>query len=142
VEIRLNTGMHIIVVEEACLSRNVLVKALAIWGYDCVVAESEESAWAAVNAAPSPRLVLMDWFADFLDVEEFMDRVHAEPALDDVVILGGVPRGAVSGIRRCIRAGADDVVSRPYDLDEVRLRLHTVSKSMGLVPEGPAFPEE
>ena len=138
----MNTGLHIVIVEEPCLSRNVLTKALGMWGYDCVTAETEAAARQAVSSAPSPRLVLVDWLADFLDALEFMEWLRSEPGLSDVFVLGGVPRGAVGGIRRCIRSGADDCVSRPYDLDEVRLRLHAVCRAMGLEPEGPVFPEE
>ena len=130
------------VVEEECLSRNVLVKALGLWGYDCAVAESEDAAWSAVQGANAPRLVLADWHADFLDCEEYFSRLRSSPGLDDVFILGGVPRGAVGAIRRCIMAGADDYVAMPYDLDEVRLRLHNAFRMKGLSPSGPAFPVE
>ena len=134
--------LSIVIVEEPCLSRNVLVKALGVWGYDCVVAESETAAWSALQAAAAPRLALVDWYADFLDCEEFFDGLRSNPALRDVFILGGVPRGAVGAIRRCVMAGADDFVARPYDLDEVRLRLHSTCKMLGLSPQGPVFPED
>ena len=137
-----NNALNIVIVEEACLSRNVLVKALEVWGYRCVVAESEKAAWSALQAAAAPRLALVDWYADFLDCEEFFDALRANPSLRDVFILGGVPRGAVGAIRRCIMAGADDYVTRPYDLDEVRLRLHSACKMMGLPSQGPVFPQE
>ncbi|WP_169725553.1 response regulator [Desulfomicrobium escambiense] len=138
----MNKGPIIVIVEEACLSRNVLVKALRAWGYDCAVAESEETAWAALNAAAEPRIVLTDWHADFLDCEEFFSRLRSDESLRGAFVMGGVPRGAVGAIRRCIAAGADDYVSRPYDLDDVRLRLHNAAKMMGRAPRGPVFPEE
>lgn len=138
----MNKGPIIVIVEEACLSRNVLVKALRTWGFDCAVAESEETAWSALRAAAAPRVVLADWHADFLDCEEFFGRLRSEESLRDAFVMGGVPRGAVGAIRACITAGADDYVSRPYDLDDVRLRLHNASKMMGLSPRDPVFPEE
>ena len=141
-EYSVKSGLSIVIVEEACLSRNVLVKALGTWGYRCSVADSEESAWSALQAAAAPRLVLVDWYADFMDCEEFFEGLRSNPVLRDVFILGGVPRGAVGAIRRCIMAGADDFVARPYDLDEVRLRLHGASKMLGLSPQGPVFPQE
>lgn len=134
-------GLSIVVGEEECLSRNVLVKALGAWGYDCTVADSEEAVWSAVKASTSPRLLLVDWHADFMDCEEYFRRLRSTASLRDVFILGGVPRGAVGAARRCIMAGADDYVSTPYDLDEVRLRLHNASRMMGLAPEEPVFPE-
>lgn len=141
-ELGVKKGLNIVIVEEPCLSRNVLLKALRVWGYDCVVAESEAQAWAAVKGSGEPRLVLADWHADFLECDEFFERLRANPAFQGTFILGGVPRGAVGAIRRCVTAGADDCISRPYDLDEVRLRLRNASLVMGLAPDGPVFPEE
>lgn len=135
-------GPSIVIVEEACLSRNVLVKALRTWGYECAVADSEALAWSALRCAGSPTLVLADWHADFLDCEELFERLRSDASLGDIFVVGGVPRGAVGAIRHCVRAGADDYVTRPYDLDEVRLRLHNASKIMGLAPQGPVFPHE
>ncbi len=135
-------GPIIVIVEEACLSRNVLVKALRTWGYECAVADSEDVAWSALRSAEGPRLVLADWHADFLDCEELFERLRADASMGDVFVVGGVPRGAVGAIRHCVRAGADDYVTRPYDLDEVRLRLYNASKIMGLAPHGPVFPQE
>jgi CheY-like chemotaxis protein len=135
-------GPSIVIVEEACLSRNVLVKALRTWGYECAAADSEELAWSALRSVEAPRLVLADWHADFMDCGELFERLRSDQSLGDVFVVGGVPRGAVGAIRHCVRAGADDYVTRPYDLDEVRLRLHNASKIMGLAPLGPVFPQD
>ena len=136
------TGLRIVIVEEQCLSRNVLVKALHAWGYSCAVVEDEDAAWAAVLGAVGPTLILADWHADFLECSEFIEKVRARPAMNGVHILCSIPRGAVGAIRSCINAGADDYVFRPYDLDEMRVRLHIASKVMGLAPVGPVFPAE
>jgi len=141
-ERRMATGLQIVIVEEQCLSRNVLVKALHAWGYACTVVEDEEAAWAAVLGAVEPTLILADWHADFLECSEFIEKVRTRPAMNGVHILCSIPRGAVGVIRSCINAGADDFVFRPYDLDEMRVRLHIASKVMGLAPDGPVFPAE
>lgn len=133
--------LNIVIVEEPCLSRNVMSKALGVWGYPCAIAESEDSAWKAVLGASSPVLVLADWHADFMGCDEFFWKVRGTPALQGVYLVGGIPRGAVGAIRQCMAAGADDFVYRPYDLDEMRVRLHVASKVMGLAPTGSVFPD-
>ena len=133
--------LSIVVVEESCLSRNVLVKALGAWGYSCAITEDEDTAWKAALAASAPVLILADWHADFMGCDEFFWRVRSAKALQGVYLLGAVPRGAVGAIRQCISSGADDFVYRPYDLDEVRVRLHLAAKIMGLTPGGSVFPD-
>ncbi|MDP3431167.1 MAG: hypothetical protein Q8R89_12665, partial [Desulfomicrobium sp.] len=59
----------------------------------------------------------------------------------DVYLMGGIPRGAVGAIRHCMASGANDFVYRPYDLDEMRVRLHVACKVMGLEPDGFNFPD-
>jgi DNA-binding response OmpR family regulator len=135
-------GVHIVVVEEPCLSRNVLVKALQAWGYPCVVADNEEEAWKAVRTAPRPVVVVADWLADFLDGDDFFDRIRGLSDGQDIHILGAIARGGVGGIRRCIMAGADDCIGRPYDLDEMRVRLRLAARILGATPNGPLFPED
>lgn len=135
----MENGLHIVVVEEASLSRNVLLKALRHWGHVCALAETEGSAWDEVLAAPPHAVVLVDWHCDFLDCVEFFERIRRKPTLHSAYLLGGIPRGAVGAIRRCILSGADDYVWRPYDLDEMQVRLHVAAKLMGLRSNAPVF---
>lgn len=137
----MENGLHVVVVEEPCLSRNVLVKALQAWGYSYVVADNEKSAWEAVRAVPRPAVVVADWLADFLDGDEFFDMIRGLADIQNVHVLGVIPRGAVGGIRRCIMAGADDCIGRPYDLDEMRVHLRLAARILGVAPSGPIFPE-
>ncbi len=133
--------LSIIIVEEPCLSRNVLAKALGAWGYTCEIAEDEDTAWKMAMTATAPVLILADWHADFMGCDEFFWRVRSTQALQGAYILGAVPRGAAGAIRQCISSGADDYVYRPYDLDEVRVRLHLASKIMGLTARDSVFPD-
>lgn len=125
-------ALNIVVLEEQGLSRDVLVKALQSWGHACSVIENKGSAWAIIKSAPAPCVVVADWHADFLDCEELVRRIRRKVSLRKVYILAAVPRGAVGAIRRSMQCGANDIILRPYDLDEVQLRLHMASRLMGL----------
>lgn len=140
-ESRVEKELNIVIVEEPCLSRTVMSKALGVWGYPCTIADDEEAAWAAVLRARSPVLVLADWHADFMGCDEFFWKVRNSPEVRSAYLVGGIPRGAVGAIRQCMAAGADDFVYRPYDLDEMRVRLHVASKVLGLASAGPVFPD-
>ena len=128
----MSSTLQVVVVEESCLSRNVLVKALHQWGYPCLLTEDEDSAWSAVTNASAPCVLMVDWDADFLDCEDLVRRIRRKASLRKLHILAAVPRGALGAIRRSMECGASDVVSRPYDLDEVRVRLHVACQLMRL----------
>ncbi|NLW82073.1 MAG: response regulator [Desulfovibrionales bacterium] len=131
--------LFIVIVEGPCFGRNVLCRALASWGYAYFLAEDEAAAWSAVTAVRGPTVVLADWQVDFMECEKFFLRIRRQQDLGQIHLMGAIPRGAPGAIRQCVRAGADDVVSVPYDLDEVRLRLHTARKLLGLSPGGAVF---
>ena len=141
-EHRVTSELSIVIVEEPCLSRNVMIKALRAWGYACTVADDDDAAWTALRAAAGPCLALVDWHADFLECVEFFDRIRKSPELNGTYILSAIPRGFGGAIRESLAAGADDFVFRPYDLDEVRVRLHIASRIFGLEPDGSVFASE
>lgn len=141
-ERRVTSELNIVIVEEPCLSRNVMIKALRAWGYACTVAGDEDAAWTALCAVTGPCLVLVDWHADFLECADFFARIRKKPELNGTYILSAIPRGFGGAIRESLVAGADDFVFRPYDLDEVRVRLHIASRIFGLEPDGSAFASE
>lgn len=126
--------LRVIVLEEEGLVRNVLVKALRRWGFACAVPEDENTAWDEVRRDDGPAVILADWHTDLLDCGDFFQEIrNAKPHCH---LVAGIPRNGVDGIRLCIGAGAHDFVYRPYNLDEVRVRLHAIRKIMGL-PDAP-----
>ncbi len=130
-------GHRIVIVEEPSLSRNVLAKALRVWGWDVRLVDSERAALAAAHGASVMTVLLVDWFVDCVDCEELCRAIRQAPALGHVYVMVAIPRDAAGAIRRSVLAGAHDCVRRPYDLDEFRLRLDIAAKLLGVTaPSG------
>ena len=126
----MKNGLRVVLLEEEGLIHNVLVKALADWGYVCEVPEDEDAVWAAVRRDAAPTVVVADWHTDILDCGDFFRKVRRVGEHCHLVV--GIPRSSTDGIHVCIRAGAHDFVYRPYNLDEVQVRLHAIGRIMGL----------
>lgn len=118
---------QVIVVDEPSLPRSMLLKALETWGFEGIAADDEKAAWGALADAASQTILIANWHAVCFDCAPFFQKIRRKSPRLEVYLLSAIPRGATGVIRHCIEAGANDFVSRPYDLDEIRLRLHIAS---------------
>lgn len=102
----------------------MLLKALCSWGYACHAADSEADAWSVLQDAQKPVVLIAHWDAGFMECEAFFQKVRRTSFSRPVYPVAAIARSVSGSIRKCINGGAVDFVSRPYDLDEVRVRLH------------------
>jgi len=112
-------GAEILVIEDDRPTRLVLARELAAAGYRTVQAEDARSGLERF-AARRPDLVLLDLGLpdrDGLDVIRAIRREAATP----IVILSGrfAEREKVEALER----GADDYVTKPFGVDELRARI-------------------
>lgn len=136
-EISVKNGLRVMLLEEKGLMRNVLLKALGTWGYTWEAPEDEDAAWATLRQGSGPMIVMVDWHSELFDCAEFLRKTRRDHS--HCYLVAGVPRNSMGGIRACIEAGAHDFMYRPYDLDEARVRLHTIGEIMGLSQDSLSF---
>lgn len=115
--------MRILIAEDDFTSRNILTAILRKWGYDPVVAEDGNSAWAALQRPDAPRLVLLDWNMPGIEGLEVCRRLRAEvsPNPPYVILLTG--REEKGDIVQGLAAGANDYIAKPYDNGELQARI-------------------
>ena len=116
--------MRMLVAEDDPISRRLLEATLVKWGHEVVLATDGAQAWVALSADDAPRLAILDWMMPELDGVDVCRRVRALPrAASPYLILltaKGRPEDTVAGLE----AGADDYVTKPFDRDELRARIH------------------
>jgi len=114
--------MRILIAEDERITRLSLVRQLESWGHQVIPAEDGQAAWEALGAAEFD-IVITDWEMPRLSGVELIQRIRSRPnaAYVYVVILTG--RTNKSDIVGGIEAGADDFISKPFDREELRVRL-------------------
>jgi putative two-component system response regulator len=124
----------ILVVEDDDEVRSLLDDALRGLGYAVRTAASAEEALVALELAP-PDLVLTDVNMGAMSGVELCARIKADPrlALTPVVILTAVHDldARVAGLS----AGADDFFAKPFELLELRTRLHALLRVKTLLDQ-------
>ena len=104
-------------------SRRRLEKRLTEWGYEAVAVDDGERAWEVLQGDDAPTLAVLDWMMPGLDGPEICKRLRTgdRAAYTYVVLLTG--KSAREDVIRGLEAGADDYVTKPFDAQELAVRL-------------------
>jgi sigma-B regulation protein RsbU (phosphoserine phosphatase) len=115
--------MRILVAEDERITRMTLARQLQAWGHEVVATEDGQAGWEQFEGGPEFDIVITDWEMPRVSGVEFVRRIRraARAAYTYVIIL--TSRSDKADVVNGIEAGADDFVSKPFDREELRVRL-------------------
>ena len=113
---------NILIVDDDPLNRRLLTKSLENDGHRTTQFDNGFAALAAIGEDP-PDLVLLDIEMPGLDGIEVLERLKADAELRHVpvIMISGVDDNA--SVVRCIEAGAEDFLPKPFDPAILRARI-------------------
>jgi DNA-binding response OmpR family regulator len=115
--------MQVLVVEDDPISQRILTSYLGKWGYDSTVVTDGQEAWELLQTQDYP-IVISDWMLPGLNGVELVRRIRdwrSPHGQIYTVLLTG--KSAKEDLVAAMDAGADDFISKPFDRDELRVRL-------------------
>ncbi|MBX3359500.1 MAG: SpoIIE family protein phosphatase [Phycisphaeraceae bacterium] len=118
--------MRILIAEDERITRASLVRQLESWGHTVAAAEDGEQAWERFSADDREDVVdvvITDWEMPRLSGLELIRRIRARAGARFVYIIMLTGRTDKADVVSGIEAGADDFVAKPFDRDELRVRL-------------------
>jgi CheY-like chemotaxis protein len=114
--------MKVLIVDDEAISRRLLQNYLEKWGYQVVVAENGGRAWQLFQNGDF-RMVISDWLMPEMDGLELVRRIRAHNSPGYVYAILVTVRAQKEDLVEAMEAGADDFISKPFDRDELRVRL-------------------
>jgi sigma-B regulation protein RsbU (phosphoserine phosphatase) len=114
--------MKVLVAEDDPISAQVLQKYLEQWGHEVLIAEDGADAWDLVER-DGVALVISDWMMPRMDGVELVRRIRATPRPGYVYVILLTAKSKKEDIVRGMEAGADDFLIKPFDREELRVRL-------------------
>lgn len=115
----------ILIVEDEAAIRMGLSAALTRQGYRVITAENGSD--ALLKAGENhPDLIISDILMPVLDGFEMKKRLGTDPNLASIPLIYLTARTAVEDRIIGIRGGADDYVTKPFDVDELTARVEAV----------------
>lgn len=119
----------VLIVDDEKLLADLLAQALAREGWSTRTAVNGMEALHAVRSR-RPDVVVLDVMMPVMDGVETLARIRAEDPHLPVLML--TAKDALADRVGALRSGADDYVTKPFDLDEVSARLEALVRRAGL----------
>lgn len=124
--------LRVLVVEDEANARTALHEALTSLGYDCEVANDGAQALEAHRARPVD-LILSDWAMPRLDGLALCCAIREhDGARRYTYFILMTAHADKSHLVEAMRAGTDDYLAKPIDLDELEARLIAASRVVRL----------
>ncbi len=134
--------MRILVAEDECVTQRILQALLRNWGDEVVSVSDGSAAWEVLDRPDAPRLALVDWMMPGLDGLEICQRLRSAQNRPYTYVLIITSRNHSDDLVRALEAGADDYLTKPINHSELRARLQTGRRILGLQEQLLAAHEE
>ena len=114
--------MRVLVVEDEPATALSIAETVRGFGYAVDVAGDVPTAWSRLNAVDTP-IVLTDWHMEGEDGMDLCRRIRSTPAPSYTYIIFLTRLSERKHVVEGLSAGADDFIGKPFDPDELRVRL-------------------
>jgi two-component system, cell cycle response regulator len=122
----------VLIADDDPLSRRMLEAFLTKSGYRVVTAVDGVDALKILTAEDSPPLAILDWMMPGLEGPQVCERVRAHLDRPYVYILLLTARSEKQDLLNGLQSGADDYLTKPFDAQELRARLHVGQRILDL----------
>lgn len=115
--------MKTLIADDDVTTRRMLRAALTHWGHPVCEASNGEEAWAQLTGPEPAELAIVDWMMPDLSGPDLCRRLKAsrlEP-MPYVILL--TSKTQLQDVVSALDAGADDFITKPYKVEELRARL-------------------
>lgn len=117
-------GGRLLVVDDIASNRDLLARRLQYDGHEVVTAGSGPEALACLEEGGFD-LVLLDILMPDMNGVEVLSRLKAEPRWQHIPVIMISGLHEVDAVARCIEAGADDYLPKPFNPTLLRARINS-----------------
>jgi DNA-binding response OmpR family regulator len=116
--------MRILVAEDDPLARRLIENTLAAVGHEVLSAEDGEQAWTMLQRFDAPELAVLDWVMPRLSGLEICRRARLEQPDRPLYLIILTANKDKQDVVQGLEAGADDYVTKPFDVAELQARVN------------------
>lgn len=123
--------MRILVVDDDDITTDMLAGALTRFGHHVATARSSEEALELMRNC-SYRLIVLDWEMPGMSGLELCRHIRSRYASGYVYVIMLTARRGTQSIVEGLNAGADDFISKPFEPEELEVRIHAGERILSL----------
>jgi DNA-binding response OmpR family regulator len=124
--------LRALIADDDRLSAVMVESALKGCGFDVVRAADGARAWEILQADDTIALAILDWEMPGLVGPEICRRLRQDQSRAHLYVLLLTTRDSRADLIAGLEAGADDYLSKPFDLGELRARVHVGLRVLAL----------
>ena len=127
--------MKILIAEDDPISRRLLEVTLGKWGYEVISCPDGDVAWDTLQQPGAPSLAILDWMMPGMDGLQVCREVRQMMTEPYTYMLLLTAKSQKADIIAGLEAGADDYLTKPFDANELRMRLRAGRRILDLQAE-------
>jgi two-component system, cell cycle response regulator len=127
--------MRVLIADDDPVSRQMLARMLKSWRYDVIAASDGDEARAILQQDNAPRLIILDWMMPGLTGPELCRQLRENPRDAYAYILLLTARSDKQDVIEGMQSGADDYITKPFDTEELKVRLRAGRRILDLEDE-------
>lgn len=124
--------MKILVADDDSITRLTLKTLLSRRGFDVLTASNGDEAYHILQQDDGPRLAIVDWIMPGMEGVELCRKLRESAKAAYVYVIMLSARGERGDLIAGMEAGADDYVSKPFDIEELHVRVRAGARIVAL----------
>ncbi len=123
----------VLVADDDPICRRLFEKRLTDWGYRVIAVEDGAKAWDVLQQKDSaPSLVIIDWLMPGISGIELCRRIRESQRSSYQYLLLVSGKDEKQDVVEGLDAGADDYLTKPFDVGELRARIRSGMRILSL----------
>jgi two-component system, cell cycle response regulator len=127
--------MKVLVADDEIVSRRLIESSIRRWGYEILVAKDGIEALQILLDSDPPHMAVLDWLMPGMDGVELCRRVRARKDETYTYILLLSSKKSSDDVVAGLEAGADDYITKPFEPQELKVRLRTGKRILCLLDQ-------
>jgi diguanylate cyclase (GGDEF)-like protein len=127
--------VKVLVADDDDVLRRILQVTLSKWGYEVLVSRNGIEALRILQQSDAPRLAILDWVMPGMDGIEVCREIRKRVDDPYIYVLLLTAKDQQEDVVAGMDAGADDYVAKPFDRQELKVRLRAGRRILDLQTE-------
>jgi CheY-like chemotaxis protein len=124
--------MKILIAEDNLFYRRMLETLLKEWGYTVLTVANGEAAYETLQQPDAPRIAILNWMMPRMDGLEVCRRLRELRLTEPPYLIILSAKNDREQIQAALASGANDYITKPFDRQEMRMRLQVGHGYVGL----------
>ena len=125
----------VLIAEDDPIFRRILQSCLQSWNYQVHACENGLDAWNVLQQEHAPQMAILDWMMPGMDGIEMCRRIRGLQQDPYRYVLLLTAKDDKQDVVQGLEAGADDYLTKPFDVDELHARVRAGKRILELQNE-------